>query len=284
MQILSKQLIISLTFVLLISSSAESLADDTLTTPLSDEDRSGGFLKVGYGYGAQLNPYMDEDKGAELFINGRYQWESRLFVELATYRVLRDGLNVGYNFYNTEQWNYDITTLAAHGEIRVKVDDQGEQLYKTSNDTQMIGLRATGAFEQTTVQFMLAPISLNNDYDNAIYASAWLDHSFQFKNWQLYGSLGVEYRSADMLDYYYGISEDVATESFAAYSPSSGIDVTAEVGASYPISQNWLFETYYKYTDLSDSITDSPIMQFASALDGRSKNVSEFGILVSYVF
>jgi len=286
MKILSKQLISSLIFALLTISSAESLADDAVTTSLSDEDRSGGHLKVGFGYKEIHNPYEDthEDSGKTLFLNARYQWENRLFVEASYYRVLNTGLNFGYNVYNTENWNFDVTTLMGHGESEVGLYDEDEIFYKKRAMTRMVGLRATGSFEQTTMQFVLAPVSFNSDYDNAIYASAWLDRSFQFKNWEFYGSVGLEYRSADMLDYHYGISDEIATKNFAAYKPSAGIDVTVEVGASYPISKNWLFETYYRVTELSDSINDSPVIQYASSSEDRSKNMSEFGILVSYVY
>ncbi len=261
-------------------------ANEIVPTLLNDKERSGGHLKLGFGYKEVVNPYEDKkkDSGKTLFLNARYQWESRLFVEASFYRVLNTGLNVGYNVYNTENWNFDVTTLIGHGEVEAGLYDEGKLFYKKSAITRMAGLRATGAFDKTTVQFVVAPISSNSDYDNQIYVSAWLDRSFQYKNWLLYGAVGLEYRSQEMLDYYYGISDDMATKNFAAYTPNAGIDVTAEVGASYPIRRNWLFETYYRYTDLSDGVTQSPIMQYASSLKSRTKNMSEFGILVSYVF
>ena len=107
------------------------------------------------------------------------------------------------------------------------------------------------------------------DYDNALYASLWVDRSFQVKNWELYGAFGLEYRSKDMLEYYYGISQESATENFTAYNASSGTDITGEIGASYAISTKWLFESYYRFTRLADSITDSPIMKFTRPLEGR---------------
>jgi outer membrane protein len=284
MKFLSKQLIVSLFIGLMTTSSSELLADEAKSSQLSDEDRSGGYLKLGFGYKAVVNPYQDEEKGKTLFLNGRYQWENGLFVEASFYRVLNTGLNVGYNFYNTEQWNFDVATTIAHGATEVGVFDQGKVFRKKSDITRMLALRATGSFDQTTLQLVVAPYSLNSDYNNGLYASAWLDRSFQFKNWEFYGAVGLEYRSEDMLEYYYGISDEIATEHFTAYEASSGIDITAEVGASYPISKNWLFETYYRYTDLADAMSDSPIMQFTSTLEGRSENMSEFGILVSYVF
>jgi len=293
MRLLSKQLIVSLLFGLSSFYSSSVLSDEnqvneeaefTQPTQLSDIDRSGGFLKLGFGYNIVTNPYNDEENGMSLFLNARYQWESQVFVEAAFYRVLNSGINIGYNFYNTERWNFDLVTNIAHGANETGFIDQGKVFYKKSDITRMAALRTTGSFDKTTVQFVVAPYSFNDEYDNALYASVWIDQSFQVKNWELYAAFGLEYRSEDMLDYYYGIEADRATDNFKAYNPSSGIDTTAELGASYPINNKWLFETYYRYTRLADSITDSPIMQFASTLESRSKNMTELGILVSYVF
>jgi len=250
----------------------------------TQESQNGGFLKLGYGYKVEINPYVDELNKFSLFVNGRYQWHG-LFVE-AFYGAneRNEGLSIGYNFYDTENWNFDISTIKAHGEINVDVFDTGKRLVQNFDYTEMIGLRATGSFEQATVQFMLAPYGIRSDFDDAIYASMWLGRSWQVKNWELHGSIGLEYRSQEILDHYYGISAEESTEHFAPYEADAGIDVTAQVSASYPISTNVLFETYAKYTNFSDSIEDSPVMKFAAGLDGRAKDYTEIGILVSYVF
>jgi len=251
---------------------------------ITQENQNGGFLKLGYGYKIEISPYADEVKKLSMFLNGRYQWNG-LFVE-AFYGANKrnEGLSVGYNFYNTQHWNFDVSTINAHGEIDVHINDSGKILSQHFDKTEMIGLRASGSFEQTSVQFMLAPYSIDSDYDDAIYASMWLGRGWQIKNWQLHGSIGLEYRSEEMLDHYYGISADEATTHFGPYEAGSGIDVTAQVSVSYPISTNILFETYFKYTDFASSITDSPVMSFAGSLDGRAKERTEVGVLVSYVF
>ncbi|OUR60173.1 hypothetical protein A9Q74_14370 [Colwellia sp. 39_35_sub15_T18] len=251
---------------------------------VTEENRNGGFLKLGYGYKIEVSPYENEVNHFSMFLNGRYQW-SGLFVE-ASYGAneRNEGLSIGYNFYNTDNWNFDVSTINAHGEIHAEIRDQEKILSQHFDNTDMIGLRATGNFDQTTVQFMLAPYAIDSDYDDAIYASMWLGRAWQIKNWQLHGSIGLEYRSEAMLDYYYGISADEATTHFGSYEAGSGIDVTAQVSASYPISTNILFETYFKYTDFASSITNSPVMSFAGGLDGRAKERTEVGVLVSYVF
>jgi outer membrane scaffolding protein for murein synthesis (MipA/OmpV family) len=148
----------------------------------------------------------------------------------------------------------------------------------------MLALRATGNFDRTSVQFMLAPYSLSDELEKGLYASLWVGQSWQVKNWQFHSSLGLTYRSADILDHYYSISDEEATEHFQAYKAGSGIDVTGQLTASYPISSNLLFESYIKYTDFSSSANDNPVMQYASKIADRSEQMTEFGVLVSYVF
>jgi len=262
----------------------QSESDELTKSQLTEDDFNGGFLKIGYGYKTEISPYHSEVKGGSLFVNGRYQWEG-LFVE-AFYGAneRNEGLSIGYNFLNTEQWSFDINTVLAHGEIKSEIFDTDKIFYQNFDSTQMVGLRATGNFDQSTVQFMLAPYSLNDELDKGVYASLWLGQSWQVKNWQFHSSLGFTYRSADILDHYYGISEEEASEHFQAYKAGSGVDITGQLSASYPISSSLLFESYIKYTDFASSINENPVMNFASKIDDRAEQMTEFGILVSYVF
>ena len=264
-----------------IISSTGVVAGETTT---ASDNNDGGFLKVGYGYKHEVSPYQDEVNGGSLFVNGRYQW-SGFFVE-AFYGANQrnEGLSVGYNFVNTEHWNFDINTVKAHGEINVVIGDEDKLLVQQYDDTDMLGLRATGFYDQTTIQFLIAPYSFNSSYDDGIYASAWLGQSWQLKNWEFHASLGLEYRSEEIMDYYYGISSAQATKHLGQYNPSAGIDATAQISLSYPISQPLVFESYLKYTDYSDGVENSPVISLLSTIDGRSDKKTEFGLLISYVF
>jgi outer membrane protein len=204
-------------------------------------------------------------------------------------QTVNNGASLGYNFYNTEQWSFDLSLKEVHhSRVRSLGFIQNDQLVIVDRkNTVMAGLRATGRFEQTSVQFSISPYSLNNEYDDGVHASFWVDRSWQLKNWQFNAALGLTYRSAEILNHYYGapvdqydgIPEGRTIEGFD-YQASSGIDVTAQVGVIYPISQHWIFESYARYTDVADSITDSPYIRRFSNSESRS----EFGVLVSYVF
>lgn len=265
-----------------------------------EENNNGGYLKIGVGFRYQKGLYTDKLNGLGVFFSGRYQWHG-LYLEVTNNKQRLDaGASFGYNFYNTEHWSFDLNVHSVHGDQEgVLFFRQNDQLiFPERNSATMVGLRATGRFEQTSVQFSISPYSsnykdndgvhtTNNRYDDALHASFWLDRSWQLKNWQFNAAFGVTYFSEDILNYYYGtpielyddIPEGDKISSFE-YQASSGIDVTAQVGVSYPISQHWIFESYARYTDVADSITDSPFIQRWSTSESRI----EFGALVSYVF
>ena len=251
-----------------------------------NDDHSGGFLKVGYGYKFESSPYEDEISKGSLYVSGRYQIDWGLFVEAAFgANELQQGLSYGYNFYNTDKWNFDLMSMRAHGDTTLVAINQDNDVFRFERDnTEMIGLRATGYYGNTRVQFTAAPHSLNDEVDDAFYASAWIAHSWQIKNWEVQAMTGIQYRSAEILDYYYGTPDSIVGDELPAYEAGSGFDFTAQVGAAYPITENILFESYLRYTDVSSAVTDSAIIQQITTQPNRSKNVTEFGILFSYVF
>jgi len=275
---------------------ASSFADDTKANSNDDNSRSGGYLKIGYGYKYEQTPYHFEKNGGALFLSGRYQFENGIYIEASHgANELSIGNSVGYNFYNTEHWNFDLHGLQAHGSVEMGFgfnngnaeNPDYELLHMDSKSTHMLGLRSTGNYDQITFQFTLAPYSFNDEYDDGIFASAWVGRSWQLKNWELHALAGVNYRSSEIINYYYSTSDEIVAKNepqLGAYQADGGLDVVTQVGVSYPVSQNVLFESYLRYTDVSDEIIKSPVMQAFSKMDGRAENVTEFGLLFSYVF
>lgn len=76
----------------------------------------------------------------------------------------------------------------------------------------------------------------------------------------LYISSGFTWKSAAVVNYYYG----VATQ----YSPGSSLDPFVKLGYSLPLSPRWRFTAFARYERLSRAISDSPIVsdQYAAAV------------------
>ncbi|MCJ8271978.1 MAG: MipA/OmpV family protein [Psychrosphaera sp.] len=291
MKQLSKKMIVSLLSGSLLIGAAPLMAAEDISsgdnTDQNSNSGAGGYLKLGFGYQSLTGPYSKQTKGFSLFFNGRYQWQNGLFIELpGDSSKLEPGIAVGYNFYNTEHWDFDLITNQTHGNIVYNVVQENQQSIAIHRDsTTMLGIRGNGYYGDNTVRMTIMPYSFNHDYDTGVYASLWLARNWQLKNWNIHSSIGFQYRSEEIMDYYYGISQQIAIDSTPAYHAGSGINITGQIGASYPLSESWVFESYLRYTEFSDSINDSPIVKNAISWDPtRSNNEYEFSVMMNYVF
>jgi len=273
-----------------------SYAEEAKVDSGDENSRSGGYLKIGYGYKYEETPFHDKKDGGALFLSGRYQFENGIYIEASHgANELSIGNSVGYNFYNTEHWSFDLHGMQAHGSTEMgfgfnngnSENTDIEILHMDGKYTRMLGLRTTGTYDQATIQFIFAPYSFNDEYDDGIFASAWIGRSWQLKNWELHALVGVTYRSEEINNYYYSTSDEIIAKNepqLGPYQADGGFDVVTQVGVSYPVSKNVLFESYLRYTDVSDEVSQSPVMRAFSKIDGRAENVTEFGFLFSYVF
>ena len=96
--------------------------------------------------------------------------------------------------------------------------------------------------------------------------------------------VGAKYRSSSLMNYGFGVTESEADKVVGAYEPSSGVDYTAQIDLTYPISKNLLFQIYSSYTQYSDEILHSPIIKLVRKSDNRPEKDQVFGVLVQYVF
>jgi len=284
MKYLNVKLIACVILGLVAFNSALLIADEESSA--ANERESGGYFKLGIGYVFETGPYRDEQNGLGIFIEGAYQWENGLFVELpGVTNKLNPGFSFGYNFYNTEHWSYDLIGNQSHGQIEYGFDDGNESIEIKRDDTFRAGLRATGSYDKNTIQFTITPFSANDEYDDGVYASLWFAKQWQIKNWNLHASVGLQYRSEEILNYYYGVPADIATTSIPAYIAEDGINTTIQFAADYPITEDWVFESYVRHTQLSDSISDSPVIYSAVQFgEDRTENITEAGFMINYVF
>ncbi|HSX51148.1 MAG TPA: MipA/OmpV family protein [Cellvibrio sp.] len=271
--------------------SAYSFAQET---PSKDQqqvdknDRDGYSLSIALGYANIESPLYDEEKmdGWKLFIDGRYQWKG-LFIELANDPARDKNLPAaGYNFYTTEHWNLDFIVAAVTPGTEFNYEIGGETKKISRGSTRGTGIRAQGSWGNSILQLVALPY-FHEDLpsDSAVdYASLWLGHRWQIRNWSLNGLVGAVYKSSGLIDYQFGVPASEADGTLWSYEPSSGIDYTAYIDLSYPISKNILFQIYSRHTQYSDQTLDSPLIELARRWENRPEKEQEFGILLNYVF
>lgn len=249
------------------------LSSSTQVVAQEDNIRDGAYLDIGVGLGVESDPFIyddENDSGLALFINGRYQ-KYGFFVEFphGTAKQQSTVLSLGYNFLNTENWSYDLQLAMNHRDLDHKLPVSNRISRRVSHSK--LGLRILGDFDNTHLKFIVAGAS--GDNDGGLYASAWVSQNYQYYNWDFYGSLGVEYRNEDVVNHFYAINE---VEGLPYYRGEAGFEYTGQLGASYPINESWVFESFVRVTLLPSGISDSPLV------DGSS--ITEAAVVIKYVF
>ncbi|MDP5213356.1 MipA/OmpV family protein [Pseudoalteromonas tunicata] len=266
------------TFKLLFISTLYALSHIMLITSTqawadTENIRDGAYLDIGIGLGVESDPFIfddENDSGFDLYINGRYQ-KYGFFVEFphGTSKQQATVLSFGYNFLNTDNWAYDLQLAMNHRDLDHILPESHINSRRVSHSK--LGLRILGDFDNTHLKLIVAGAS--GDPDGGLYTSAWLSQNYNFYNWNVYASFGVEYRNKDVVNYFYGINE---IEGLAYYRGEAGFEYTGQVGASYPINEDWVFEGFIRTTLLPSGVSESPLV------DGNK--VAEAALVVKYVF
>ena len=284
-----------------LSTTASTTESPTSSTTESD---SGVFAAISFGGGfaqtSGINGNLDvnEDYDDFLFLGLelKAQWRG-LFVELPGRSQEKidgqfSGTSLGYNFYNTPNWSYDLYAVQSSQKNTYRLSSPNETLEFEREGDFRLGFRASGYFDDLFTQFIVTPHSFQDEI-GGVEASASVRQNWQYRNWNIYNSIGVRYRSADIIDHFYGVDDalsaqiiqlasedpniDNLTEYFEPYEADGGLSLHGEVGFEYPISENMVFGGFFQYVVASDAAKDSPLF-----VGDRTGNA--FGLSVTYVF
>lgn len=258
---------------------AGDLASEIRKGAAESDNNNGGYTELGLGFASYTNPIVGVPEGNEkdevhneiyLDINARYQYEG-LFVEIFTQGL--EALTFGYNFYNEQKWSMDWIATVQHAEMSENTSDDYEELNKRYTDF-MMGPRSTHYIGNYIVQFHLLK-DISNTHQGELVALKLARH-WQYHNWTLHALAGATYRSEKLLDYYFGIDESEASEKFPVHHAGSGMAYTFELGATYPLSEKWVFRSFIRQVDVDNEITKSPLV-----LDDQGEMIATS---INYVF
>ncbi|CAM3802514.1 MipA/OmpV family protein [Parendozoicomonas haliclonae] len=235
----------------------------TLSTAVSAEENDSS-LSLGLGVGHEKSIY----KGVDSETNG---------IPLVMYEngnfYLR-GPEVGYTFFESSPVKIDAV-------VRYRMDGYDD---KDSDDLRGMedrdgtvegGLTAsveTGLGEWSIEAFGDAA-STHDGYELEL---GWEKPYDLNKNWSIIPAASISYLSADLADYYYGVTAKEATVRRAAYTVDS--DYVWELGLSalYKIDRNQIVRFAISYENYGSEIADSPIVD--------SDNSSRIGLVYAYRF
>ncbi|MCF6202705.1 MAG: MipA/OmpV family protein [Methylococcaceae bacterium] len=90
----------------------------------------------------------------------------------------------------------------------------------------------------------------------------WASYAFPWRHgdWNIVPSVGLNWKSRHLLDYYYGIRDSEVEVNRPAYKAHSGFNNFARLSVAYHINDNWGITGIAEYETLSRSIRQSPIV------------------------
>ena len=243
----------------------------------SNKREAGGFLALGLGLHNGQGLYQSAGFRLRAEVSGAYYFGSGFFIEYPGFANKFENMpTYGYNIANFGNWEFDAIISGAHGRLS---SSNGRERDSTS----YWGLRTIGTIAGLDAMFIYGIAPNHEEADDGQYAAAWLAKSWNIDNWLLYTSLGVQYRNAAILNYYYG--EPASATMPEPYKAEGGVNVIYKIGAKKPLSETWLVEGFVSYTHYASSIVDSPSAQNTLRnFAGRSDQGSQVNLAIKYVF
>lgn len=164
----------------------------------------------------------------------------------------------GINFYSGDNWSFDI-----YKQINTK-KIEGLAEIQNRNQDKRAGVRATGYFDNSQLQFIYSPYSASDNTEDGVEASLSYTHYWQVKNWNLYGSIGAQYQSKEVVDFY---QPNLLTD-------QSRVNTSAELGLEYALNEHWVLGGFASYNELPSQ--HSEIQEPTTG--------SRAGLLLTFVF
>lgn len=198
----------------------------------------------------------------------------------------------GYRYYIDDSWNLDFLITAATDELQSTFVSPEDRIVESRRRDRRAGFRLTGVLDNYFVQAMWTPHSLRSNIGgNELSLSVRRD--WQIKNLNFYASVGARYRSSEIMQYYYGISDDLSQDLIELVQPEINPDIDAEilapsqvgggaiistrVGFEYPLSENWVMGGVATYQRFPSAMSDSIFIGF-------DDSQSVFALSLTYVF
>lgn len=244
---------------------------------------SGNFLEViavgGCGRSDRIaTTQSDEPEGCGygLGLGWEFHWKG-FFTEVIENSY--GGLNLGYTLYQNDNWTIDLIALEVSGSVSNKdgltptMTEAQRNRHLRYRDTITLdgGIRATHYWGNNILQ-LRAEADYSSNYGGA-EASVLYGKTWQLRNWNVHALGGAYWQSRARNEYYWEVSTEEATSQLPAYAAQSSINVSLELGATYPLSEHWLSRTQIAVFRNGDTIADSPLSA-NQAYGGISTSIS----------
>ncbi len=121
-----------------------------------------------------------------------------------------------------------------------------------------IGTRLTWREDKQSVSLVLTNDALS--VHNGHQATLSFQRHWQIEDWRLRASASLAYKSANLIDYYYGIDGDDTNDPTTWYQAGSSWQPSLGLQFSVPLNDDWTWLGRFQYTFLDSAMTDSPLV------------------------
>ncbi len=260
-----RRLLIALFLLLSANYAAAEHVNDEMTN--SDDFQWQLMIEVALEYNPTILETAELDGfynfiGVGLYLDLSYK---DFFIQTNRHRTNTLAGEFGYRLVEQHDWGIDlIGTFYFIGFDPEAIDRYNDKktpgFAKLDERNPGGGLALRYSYFTEDVLFTADLASLQGSLDN----NSWLidlyySHRSGYKNWDFYSGVGFTYYSADIVNYYGGVTPDESSVNMPVYQADDGIKVEAQIFGLYPLSKNWTFSTGITQTYYSSSFSDSPV-------------------------
>lgn len=225
--------------------------DQSVSQTLTLDRPLGELGQIGIGVGAvgQTSPYRGSNARpvqaipALIYIGDRLQWTGPL---------------VRYTLTGGDDWR-----LALQGSLRLGAYEESDSAYLTGmGDRKTTFMGGIAVLRELPAGFSLSASAQTDLFERSggQIASLDLSRGFQWGLWRFSPSVGLNWLSADLANYEFGVAEARAHAERPAYSLSSALNWEVGMTAFYEISPSWQLVASLGLETLDSDIVDSPIV------------------------
>ena len=201
--------------------------------------------------------YEENDINVLLWLSGGLYYKN-FFIE-STPRTGRP-LTIGYTIKQTEDKQFNLITGSWFGPI---MEDEQETTHildgiKDRKTSMEAGVELNYRFDDIDIQVRLLHDVLSRHKGSI--AGINVSKAFYTKTMLILPTLGLNYISENAVDYYYGIDTDEVTPIRPEYKPNGAWISNIHIYIERPLSESWSIIGTAGYYKVSDSISDSPIV------------------------
>lgn len=215
---------------------------------LASADSDAGEWGLGVGVAAQQQPQVGTDTQVVLFPFPSYEGER---------------LSLGFGWGGYALTTSERFRVAIEGQLRFDgfdPDDSAELSGLQTRDLTLdAGFSITSGHDWGVLTFkaLADALGVHEGYE----ISASYQYPMEFNRWTFVPTIALNWPSAELVEYYYGVRLEEATERRPAYEGGSVLNASAALNIGYALSESWEIIGGAEYTQLGDEITDSPIIE-----------------------